>query len=925
MSTTLEPVGHVPPEGWHARSAGEVADRLDVDPAHGLEPAEAARRLADHGLNRLDEQATRPRWLLFLDQFRNVLVGLLVAGAVIAALIGDVKDAVAIAVVLVFNACLGYVQERRAEASLDALRELLALSTRVRRGGRVVEVPAEQLVPGDVVLLEAGDRVPADGRVVETWSAQVDESSLTGESVPVSKQAGAQLDPDCPLGDRVTVAFMNTQVTQGRVVMVVVDTGMSTEIGRVAELVAEGDDSSTPLQRQLDRLGKRLATISGSIVAVYFLLGLLRGIEPAEVMISSVALIVAAIPEGLPAVVTLTLAIGTNRLARRGAIVRKLASVETLGSTSLICSDKTGTLTVNQMTARAVICADERLQVTGEGYQTQGKVRSGSTAPSDDGAAPDVRRRLAAAAVLCNDSHVGVANDGTSELVGDPTEGALVVLAVKLGLDVDTERAAAPRVLEVPFDSARKFMATFHGSDSDDVLLVCVKGAWEALEPRCTRVAGVDGDRPLDAPERARLAELVDGLAADGLRVLALAERTTTDAGRDDTAPDDVDSLLPLVDELTLLGLVGLLDPPRPEAIDAIATCREAGIAVRMITGDHALTATAIGRELGIGGATLTGADLDRLDDDELPAALDGVGIVARVSPQHKVRVVRASRARGDVVAMTGDGVNDAPALVAADIGIAMGITGTEVAKDSAEMVLVDDNFATITGAVEQGRGIYDNIVRFVRFQVGTNIGALTTFITAQLLAMPTPFNPIQILWINLIMDGPPAMALGVEPADPGSMHRPPRPADEQILTRDRMLRVFGTGAVMAAGTLGVLAFLTPSAGEAVALSAAFTTFVMFQVANALNVRAEHDSIFRRASMRNRPMWIALVAVVVLQALAVQTSLGERIFGTTALTWGQWGLCVAVATTVIWLEETVKAVRRRGDRSATTLASRART
>lgn len=899
------------PEAWHAQSVEVVSSALGVDTAIGLDPEEASARLAEVGHNCVDAPASRARWLLFLDQFHNVLVGLLIGGAVIAALIGDVKDSIAIVVVLVFNACLGYAQERRAEASLDELRELLASTSRVLRGGRVVEVPAEDLVPGDVVLLEAGDRVPADGRVVEAWSAQVDESSLTGESVPVGKAATARLDVACPLGDRLTATFMNTQVTRGRLVVVVVGTGMRSEIGRVAELVDDGSDEDTPLQHQLDRLGKRLAAISGSIVAVYLLLGLLRGIDAAEVLISSVALIVAAIPEGLPAVVTLTLAIGTNRLARRGAIVRRLASVETLGSTSLICSDKTGTLTVNRMTARQLVVGGRRFLVTGEGYDLAGGVEAAGGDRVDEGTMT-LLDRCGVVAVSCNDSHLVSSADGAqAELVGDPMERALVVLSIKLGCDIDAVRRSRPRLAEVPFDPSRKHMATFHRSAEPDAsVLECVKGAWEVLAARCVRIAESTGDRDLTAGDIVELDDVVEGMAADGLRVIAIAERRLPVGVVGTTAAPEPDELEPLVEELTLLGIVGLIDPPRPEVIDAISTCRRAGIRVRMVTGDHAATATAVAREVGIDGGTLTGAQLDAIDDDALPAALDGIGVVARVSPQHKVRVVRASRTRGDVVAMTGDGVNDAPALLAADIGIAMGTSGTEVAKEAAEMVLVDDDFTTITRAVEQGRGIYDNIIRFVRFQVGTNIGALTTFIAAQLLAMPTPFNPIQILWINLIMDGPPAMALGVEPVEPGAMGRPPRSPHEQILSRQRTVRVFATGSVMATGTLGVLAFLSGSVGEAVALSAAFTTFVMFQVANALNVRAEHDSIFTRASLRNTPMWVALLAVVVLQVLAVQSRIGERIFGTVALGAWQWCLCVLVASSVVWMEESIKLIRR---------------
>jgi Ca2+-transporting ATPase len=901
----------------HAMTVASLLDALDVDAAVGLSPSEVEQRRAEVGENRLVEVAPRARWRAFLDQFRNVLVALLVVGAVIAAAIGDVKDAVAIAVVLLFNASLGYYQEQRAASSLAALRQLLILSVRVRREGRVIEVPAEALVPGDIVLLEAGQRVPADGRVLESWSAEIDESSLTGESAPVPKDADSVLAPDAALGDRSTAVFMNTQVTQGRLVLAVTDTGMATQIGQVADLLNASDDhGQTPLQRQLDQLGKRLAALSGAVVAAYFALGLLRGQNASDLVISSVALIVAAIPEGLPAVVTLTLAIGTHRLAQQGAIVKRLASVETLGSTSVICSDKTGTLTMNEMTVRLVAVGPDLLGVTGEGYGVDGVVESPDRGDDTSGL-----RRLAVAAVLCNDSHV---RDG--HLIGDPTEGALVVLAAKLGVDADTARRDSPRVAEVPFDSARKVMVTYHRRvDGDDggpaagAITAVVKGAWEIVVPLCASVTDArgsgSGERPIEASDRERWGQQAAAMAAQGLRVLALAERPL-DAGLVDRARvEGDDALIEATDALTLLGLVGMMDPARPEAADAVARCHRAGIKVTMVTGDHLDTARAIAAQLGITGEAYDGRSLDDMiaagvDDEALGAVLARTGVVARVSPQHKVRVVRALRAHGAIVAMTGDGVNDAPALSAADIGIAMGNGGTEVAKESADMVLADDNFATIERAVEQGRGIYENIVKFVRFQVATNIGALTTFITAQLFGLPVPFNPIQILWINLIMDGPPAMGLGVDPVAPGVMDRPPRGRNEQILSPHRLRVVFITGLLMTAATLGVFLVVRHDAGEAHALTAAFTTFVLLQVANALIVRDEHHTIFQSASLRNAQLWLSLVGVVVLQALAVHTPIGHRVFSTVGLSPAHWALAVAAMLGLVAADELRKISER---------------
>ncbi len=874
----------------HTLPAAAVVERLGVDTATGLASAEVQERRTCYGRNELDEVDPRPRWLLYLDQFRNVLVALLVVGAVIAAAIGDLKDSIAIAVVLVFNATLGYLQEQKASRNLAALREMLEFTTTVRRDGELWQVPTTELVPGDIVLVEAGDRVPADGRVVEAWAAQVDESSLTGESVPVEKTVVPVLDLDVPLGDRSNVVLMNTQVTQGRIVVAVTATGMRTEVGKVASLVVDADESATPLQRQLDTLGKRLAAISGVIVVVYFLLGVARGESVSDTLISAVALLVAAIPEGLPAVVTLTLAVGTARLAKRGAIVKRLASVETLGSTSVICSDKTGTLTVNQMTVRSVWLPGERGQVDVESLRPEGGT----------GDVPTEVVRLAELSVLCNDSD---RRDG--ELIGDPTEGALVVMADELGIDIAARRAATPRVGEVPFDSARKFMVTAHRTGAEAELVV--KGAWEVVIARCRHIGSATA--PLDAAASSRVEAAAHAMARAGLRVLAVASRPVALA----TATLDIDGLLDATEGMVLQGLVGLVDPPRAEVPAAIAVARSAGIAVKMVTGDHLDTARAIADQIGLQGDAISGAELEGLDDDELARRIEGIAVVARVSPQHKVRIVEALRTRGEVVAMTGDGVNDAAALSVADIGVAMGNSGTEVAKDAADMVLADDNFATITAAVEQGRTIYNNIVKFVRFQVATNIGALASLIGAQLLALPVPFNPIQLLWINIIMDGPPAMALGVDPDTPGEMDRPPRPGHEQILSGSRLWGISVQGVLMALGTLGVLAWAQHVHDLEHALTLAFTTFVLMQVVNAMNVRDERRSAFRRSMFANRSLNLALVAVIVLQVLAVYLPVGQRIFGTVSLGAVDWLIAVLLAGLIVVSSEITKAVARRGD------------
>ena len=892
-----------PATPWWALAPDRAAEALAVDPAEGLGSQEAARRLAEVGPNRLEEEAPRPAWKRFVDQFRSTIVYILFGAAVLAAAVGDLKDPIVIGVVLLLNAVLGYVQEGRAENAMAALEQMLVLRIRVRRDGRTVEVDADDLVPGDVVLLEAGDRVPADGRLLAATSASVDESALTGESVPVDKSAPALdvADDAAPdLGDRRNEVFMNTTVVRGRVEVLVTATGMRTEMGRIAELLHAADPGPTPLQVQLDHLGKRLAAIALVAVTSVFVLQLLQGADLGEAAIGAVALAVAAIPEGLPAVVTVTLAVGVRQMALRNAIVKRLASVETLGATTVICSDKTGTLTLNQMTATTVVRPDGWWDVAGRGYGAEGEISPGRDAPDDRDGLVDALR----AAALCNEA---VVDDG--ELVGDPTEGALVVAAEKAGIDVTATRRRWPRLAEVPFDSATKLMATFHRDpDEPEVVVVAVKGAPDVLVARSAHLAHPHRDRPLDDDARARVLEANHDLASDGLRVLAVATRRV--AADEVLAGDEVPDPERWLEDLSLQALVGIVDPPRPEARDAVALCRSAGVGVKMITGDHADTARAIAGDLGIRGEVVTGAELDAMDDDELAARIEGIGVCARVSPEHKVRVVRALAANGEVVAMTGDGVNDAAALRTADIGVAMGITGTEVTKEAGDMVLADDDFATIVAAVERGRTIYDNIVKFVRFQLSTNLGAIGTMLTASLLGLPVPFTAIQVLYVNLIADGPPAMTLGVDPPAPGVMDRPPRRTDQAILDGRRIWRLLFFGAVMTAGTVGVLVVADDVWTEEVALTMAFTTFVLFQAVNVVNARVETGSALTRYLFTNGKLWAAIGSVVALQVAVVHVGFLQGIFDTTALTATQWLVCVAVAASILVAEELRKAVVR---------------
>ncbi len=869
---------------WHTLSPAATAAALQVDPHQGLGFSEAARRLAQYGPNRLVEKPPRPIWLKLLDQFKSLLILILILAAGVAYLVGDLKDAVVILVVVVFNALLGFYQEHRAEQSLAALKNMLALQARVRRNGIKCEAPADELVPGDIVLLEAGDRIPADGRLLACHHCEVDEAALTGESHAVGKQAEPLPEEELPLAERINLAFMNTVVTRGRAELLVTATGMQTEMGRIAGLMEAAPETPTPLQIQLDRLGKRLALIAGIVVAVIFALALYQQQPLALAALTAITLAVAAIPEGLPAVVTITLALGMRRMATRRAIVKRLAAVETLGCTTVICSDKTGTLTLNQMTVRAFYYYGRRFRVSGEGWRAEGDIQAEDGSPL-----PDLRSLLLPAA-LCNDSRV---RDG--QLLGDPTEGALAVLAAKGGVELERASDRLPRIAEIPFDSSHKFMATFH-HDGDRVQLF-VKGAPDVLLARCDRL-GATTPVPLDEALRQRILAENEAMANRALRVLAVAARTLP-ASDFDPAGD----LHGYITGLCLQGLIGSIDPPRPEAREAIALCRQAGIAVKMITGDHPATAAAVAQELGLNGAIVTGTELERLSATALAERIEPIVVFARVAPEHKVKIVQALQARGHVVAMTGDGVNDAPALKTADIGVAMGISGTEVSKEAGAMVLTDDNFATIVGAVREGRTIYDNLVKFVRFQLATNLGALMTVLGASLLGLPPPFNPVEILWVNIIMDGPPAMALGVDPSRRGLLHEPPRDPKVEILTLRRLGQLAAFGLIMAAGTLAVLYYGLQEGDTGRALTLTFTTFVLFQFFNVFNARAETGSTFTQNFFGNPLLWLALAGVILMQVLAVHWPPAQDVFHTQALSLRDWGLAVAVAATVLLLEE----------------------
>jgi Ca2+-transporting ATPase len=891
--------------GWYGSPVSVVARELGVEPGRGLSGEEAARRLGAHGPNRLAGAKKESGWQAFVRQYRDFMQLILLAAALINLLVtGDVGTSVVLAGLTVFNAVIGLRQEAKAEESVKALSEMMKTVARVRRDGQALEIDATELVPGDVVLMEAGNRVPADGRICVAATLEIEEAALTGESLPVAKGTDPVAGEEVPLGDRTCMAYMNTSVTRGRGEMVVTATGMGTEIGHIADLLASTETDKTPLQKQLDGLSKIIATIAGVALVLVVILGLVRGESFDTLFITGVALAVAAIPTGLPAVVTALLSMGTRELARRNAIVKRLPAVETLGSTSVICSDKTGTLTLNKMTARElVIPGQHRFSVTGEGYGTQGEIRhvGGLNIDLDPYLLP---------MVLCADAVL----EG-ERLIGDPTEGALIVLAAKGGLDLTQTRESYPRVVEVPFDSDYKFMATFHnmtGPDGAPVVRCYVKGAPDVLIARGGAYRDPDGSLvPVTDANRQLATEANDRLAASGERVMVVAQRDLDPASFD---PDG--DLLALVQDLTLLAMVGIVDPPRAEAKAAIAECRQAGIRVRMITGDHATTAAAIAAELGIQGRAITGAEFAAMGDDRLVRELPEIGVVARVAPEDKLRLVRLLKRSGNVAAMTGDGVNDAPALKAADIGVAMGITGTEVSKEAAVMILTDDNFATIVNAVDYGRNLYDNLLKYLRFQMATLVAYIAIFIGAGIFAIAggVPLTPLQILWINFVIDVPIAVALGFDQPTSAVMARPPRPVGAPVLSRANWIRLCVQGFVMTVGTLAAYQLGQANYRPEVAVTMLVTTLSLFHLAAGLLARDQHDTIFSRAAIPGATQLRRYGVVVVAIILVTTIGLLQRIFQTTELSLAQWATCTGIAATLVLVEELIKLLTRQRER-----------
>jgi len=897
---------------FHDISIEQAADLLDTDLERGLSEEEARSRTAEFGFNELAERPRPGFWQMLLDQFNNFLVIILIAAAVISLLLGEIEEAAAILAIVVLNAILGVVQERRAEEALAALKKMAAPEARVLRGGHRVTVPARELVPGDVVFLEAGNYVPADLRLVESVNLRIDEASLTGESVAVEKRADAVLPEDTTLGDRLNCAFMGTTVTYGRGKGVVTATGMKTQIGLIAEMIQSFEAEPTPLQRRLDQLGRWLGWGSLAICGLVFLVAVVRDTDiglifqegvraylqrytqmVVDLFLTAVSLAIAAVPEGLPAVVTICLALGMREMIRRNALIRRLPAVETLGSATAICSDKTGTLTQNEMTAVRLYVANLRLDVSGEGYQPVGSF-SNYGDPVDPRGHPEALALLTGA-LLCSDARLE--RDGDDyRMVGDPTEGALVVAAAKAGLWREEVEERMPRVAEIPFDSDRKRMSTIHqvnGRPPEGLeerppggYIVYVKGAPDVILPRCHSILEGGHGVPLTPARRQHIENVNRDLGGEALRVLAVAFRTL-DALPQEMDPESVER------DLTLIGLVAMIDPARPEVRPAVEKARQAGIRTIMVTGDYPDTARAIAQEIGLlrpGGEVVSGVELNEMSDEELAERIERVDVFARVSPQHKVRIVEALKARDHVVAMTGDGVNDAPALKRADIGVAMGITGTDVSKEVADMVLTDDNYASIVSAIEQGRIIYSNIRKFVYYLLSCNMAEIMVIFLAALAGQQPPLTPIQLLWLNLLTDGAPALALGLEQGDPDIMDQPPRPPREPVINRP-MVRgiVVQTVAITAAVlTAFVLGLRWENGDAALARTMAFVTLSASELLRAYTARSERYPLVKLGLFSNPYMQYAVGASVALLLAVVYLPFLRPVFDTVPLGAREW-------------------------------------
>ncbi len=877
---------------WHTLKPDEALIQLRSDGERGLAPQEAERRLDEYGPNALKEARKTSPVEIFIAQFKDFMVMVLLAATVISFLLGETGDGITIVAIVIMNAVLGFMQEYRAEKSVETLRALTAPEARVVRGGELMEIPARDLVPGDLIELEAGDRVPADCRLIVQAGLETEEAALTGESTSVKKSLGDIADPEAPLAERVNMVFMGTTVSRGRARALVTATGMATEMGTIAHLIREAVEDQTPLQRRLEQLGRVLVILSLLIVGVVVVTGLLRGEPLYQMFLTGVSLAVAAIPEGLPAIVTIALALGVQRMIRAHAIVRRLPAVETLGCTTVICSDKTGTLTRNQMTVTDIWVNGQRMRrdLDGSGFlKAEGKARG-------------AMEHLLRGAALCNNARL--AREGGSsdaEGQGDPTELALLAAALDVGQKPSALARQYARVGEIPFESERQRMAVAVKNPANQSM-VYVKGAADVLLPRC-RFIELDGQvLPLDEGRRREVMLANDAMAEDALRVLLVAYRPL----RANEDPEGWES------ELIALGLTGMIDPPRPEAMEAVRHAHRAGVRTVMITGDHPNTAKAIARQLGMlqsDDEVVTGRQLDQLSEEELIERVDRIRVYARVSPPHKLRVVRAWKSRGQVVAMTGDGVNDAPAVKEADIGVAMGMTGTDVTKEASAMILTDDNFATIVRAIEEGRAIYDNIRKFIRYLLSCNVGEVLVMFLAAFMGLPLPLLPIQILFVNLVTDGLPAMALGIDPPAPGVMDRPPRPPSESIFARGLGTKIAFRGILIGVSTLAVFALsLGPwGLGLREARSMALATLILSQLLHVFDARAEDRSFLEVGLLSNPWAVLAVLSSIGMLLAVIYIPWLSQLFKTDPLALGDW-LIVFLASGFVQLLAAVRDV-----------------
>ncbi len=869
---------------WHRKETGEVIEQLNSS-LQGLSHEEARKRLAEYGPNELGEKKKKTPLMLFLDQFRDFMILVLIAAAVISGFIGEASDTIAITVIVILNAVIGFVQEYRAEKAMAALKKMASPTATVIRGGVPANIPASELVPGDVVVLEAGKIVPADMRLLEAVRLKTEESALTGESIPVEKHTKALHEEMPPLADRKNMVYRGTSVTYGRGLAMVVATGMNTELGRIAAMLQEEEEVKTPLQKRLAGFGQKLAIAILAICAVVFIAGILRGASPVLMLLTAISLAVAAIPEALPAVVTISLALGARKMVRQNALIRKLPAVETLGSVTYICSDKTGTLTLNRMTVEKIY-VDGRLAGT---EAASGEKQEHADSPL---------HMFLIALALSNDAGA----DADNNIIGDPTEVALYSIAKKHGYDKEDLQKDFPRVAEIPFDSERKCMTTFHRW-SDGKVISFTKGAVDVLIEKSGNILTSDGLKDIDAAEVLGVSER---MAADGLRVLGIAMRRW-ESLPGDISPENVET------GLTVLGLTGMLDPPREEAREAVRLCRTAGIIPVMITGDHPLTAKTIAKRLVIleddSTAIITGRELDALSLEEFEARVEGIRVYARVAPEQKLKIVKALQDRGQFVAMTGDGVNDAPALKRADIGIAMGITGTDVSKEAAHMILLDDNFATIVKAVKEGRKIYDNIRKFIKYLLATNSAEVWTVFLAPFLGLPLPLLPIHILWINLMTDGLPALALSVEPEEGDVMQRPPRHPKESIFAHGLGISVLWIGILMAAITLSLQAWSIKTGAHWQTM--VFTVLCLSQLAGVMAMRSEKESLFKSGLFTNIPLLGAVLLGFILQMATVYLPPLNSIFRTKPLSPAELFITLSLSSMVFFAVELEKLIKRR--------------